>query len=83
MMATKAKYELTCLLEGDQNTFTVLIHNTAFVDKLRDLICENQEKIDIFCDVDPTSLVLSKVCQGFFKCDLIGVAEPLISHRLK
>lgn len=65
-MATKATYELTCLLRGDHNTFTILIDSTSDVSDLRDLICKNPEKMDVLRGVDPVQLLLSKVCQEYY-----------------
>ena len=75
-MPTKKKYELTCHFEGNQNTFAVLIPCIANVDKLRNLICQKQEKTGIFCNVDPTNLTLFKVCQGFSVIIHNCLAEP-------
>lgn len=78
-MATKATYELTCLLRGDHNTFTILIDSTSDVSDLRDLICKNPEKMDVLRGVDPVQLLLSKVCQEYYVIiDLL--TEPLVSQ---
>lgn len=64
-MTTKESYKLTCLFEGSQNTFTILIPHTANVSMLRELIYNTQEEMGIFYNVDPTNLICSKVCQEF------------------
>jgi hypothetical protein len=58
-------YKLTCLIEGSQNTFTVLIPHTANVSVLQRLICHTQEEMGVFHNVDPTDLICSKVCWEF------------------
>lgn len=55
-------YELNCLVEGDKNTFLVLISRDEKVDNLALRIYKKRKK-HLFRDIDPADLFIYKVCK--------------------
>jgi hypothetical protein len=54
------EYKLTCLIECDKTSFSVLVPRTADVDELRELIYQKRQK-RLFRDIDAADLTLFKV----------------------
>jgi hypothetical protein len=62
-MADDKKYKLTCFIEGDKSTFSVLVSCNSEVNELRRLIYQEGE-LDRF-DFRLLDLIVRKVCQAF------------------
>jgi hypothetical protein len=60
-MADDGKYKLTCLIEGDKTTFSVLVPRTADVEELKELVYKKGETTD-FRGLHAKNIDLLKVC---------------------
>ena len=56
-----AAYKLTCLVEGERSTFSVLVSHTCDVDELKENIYQKRRN-NLFRGIDAADLLLSKVC---------------------
>jgi hypothetical protein len=76
-MANDKKYKLTCFIEGDKSTFSVLVSRDSEVDDLRRLIYQEGE-LDRF-DLRLLDLIVLKVCQAFHVI-IVCPADLLVSQ---
>jgi hypothetical protein len=77
-MADDEKYKLTCLIQGDKSTFSVLASRTAEVSELRRLIRQEGE-LDRF-DFRHLDLTFLKVCREF---DVVNCPTDLLALQVE
>jgi hypothetical protein len=76
-------YELTCLVEGGQTAFTVLVARTCKVYEMREKIYQNRKNTAFRLVGDSGSLIISKVRDYYVLNCLLNCPLTCLSYRLR